>query len=49
MVKDIKINDVEFHKHLLKMKINHGFSSIEELLKSMEKVYSKELNKLRKN
>jgi hypothetical protein len=39
MVKHIRITDEKLHKRLLKIKLKHGFSSMEAMIKGMEKVY----------
>ena len=44
---DIKIADERFYKRLLQIKAKHGFSSLEAMLKGMEKVYKIHLKELR--
>lgn len=45
--KAIRLEDQQFHKRLMRMKLRHGFSSIEAMLKGWEKVYNLYLRELK--
>jgi hypothetical protein len=48
MNKAIRIQDKQFHKRLMRMKLKHGFTSIEAMLKGWEKVYKVYLKEVTK-
>lgn len=37
--KAIRLQDPKFHKQLMRIKLRHGFSSMEQMLKAMTKLY----------